>query len=302
MNSLLQCPLPIETLLEISELLGINASTKDVSTSEPEIAGSNNSDQNGLNATATQSAGPLSSGNPEGECLTVERPQKIFSLLAACSTELLRADTAERIMPPQGHPRILVPKEIVPPPSINTQLYEPLLPPSVSDQMQVAMHEALVNVMAERDEAHAQLIASNIFHVHELEQERRRNEKLRIEQELKEERAKFQQPNVGAFFQNLHDDRARRNLLAKFDDFERILGNNTDEELAQTSRQLAEEVSAKTSHALEIVRLKEARDIERQNEAAEKQALKDELLRVKALLAEQEAKMAELENAARSKT
>jgi len=238
----------------------------------------------------------------ESEILSLERPQRVFGLLSACGTELLRAESLERTLH-SGNGRNLkgsaTSTENVPP-SINTQIYEPLLPPSVSDQMQQAMHGALVSVMVERDEAHAQLIASNVLHVHELEQERHKNAKLRIEQQWKEERARFQQPNVGNFFHNLHDDKARRDLQAKFDHFENILGRNSDEELAQTSRQLAEEISAKTSHSLEIVRLKEAREVERSNEAAEKEALKGELLRVKALLAEQEAQIAALKSAAAS--
>lgn len=285
--------------MELSDFLGICASTKNAATTESESkeppTGQDSTRPNLENSTLVTQKG-------ETENLSIERPQQIFGLLSACGTELLRAETSERRTLPTA-PSPTVPARALPSettsPSLNIQVYDPLLPPSFSDQMQEAMHEALVNVMAERDEAHAQLIASNVLHVHELEQERRKNEKLRIEQDLKEERRRFQQPNVGSFFQNLNDDRSRRNLEAKLNDFERVLGRNNDQELADTSRQLADEVSAKTSHALEIVRLKEAREIERRNEAAEKQALKDELRRVKALLLAQiEANAGEITQAA----
>jgi hypothetical protein len=62
--------------------------------------------------------------------------------------------------------------------------------------------------------------------------------------------------------------------------------------------QLAGEISAKTSNALEISRLKETREIQRQSEAAEKQALKEELKRVKALLAEEQRQRKESEQEA----
>lgn len=279
--------------MEISDFVGICASTKNVATGESEIAGPTSDADIGTEKDALHD---FDSKKTEIENLSIERPQHIFSLLSACSTELLRAETSEaRDMSNARTPVILPPalSSRNAPGEMNTTVFEPLLPPSVSNGMQLAMHKALVNVMAERDEAHAQLIASNVLHVHELEQERRKNEKLRIEQELKEERRRFQQPNVGSFFQNSNDERSRRNLEAKLNDFEKVLAQNTDQEMADTSRQLAEEVSAKTSHALEIVRLKEAREIERENEAAEKKALKDELRRIKALLAKQETKTAE---------
>lgn len=297
---MVRCPLPVATLVEIADFLGICASTKHSATSESEnvepssaAEKTGKSDATGEDKNSMQRS-TLDTQNSEIENLPMERPQQIFSLLAACFTELLRVETSEKCATPTPPvcPRAMY-HETAPIP-LNTQVYEPLLPPSVSHQMQLAMHEALVTVMAERDEAHAQLIASNVLHVHELEQERKKNEKLRIEQELKDARRQLQQPNVGNFFQNLNDDRSRRILDARLRDCETILGRNSDEELADTSRQLADEVSAKTSHVLEIVRLKETREIERKNEAAEKQALKDELRRVKALLAQHEARTAEL--------
>jgi hypothetical protein len=177
----------------------------------------------------------------------------------------------------------------------HTQLYDPLLPPSVSGIMQEAMHTALVNAMAERDQAHAQLISSNVQHLHELEQERRKNEKLKMHQIVKDERGRLQQPNVASFFQNLNDERSRRGLHMKLDEIEKMLAASNDSELFETSRQLAQEVSAKTSNALEVVRLKEVRGIEKNNYDTETQALKEELRRVKALLIEEKARAEKLE-------
>ncbi len=281
--------MPIETLVDIAELLGISASTKDVVPSGVDSFSGKNDSCGDLadKKTDTIALGPN---------LSKERPQQIFSLLAACSTELLRSETSQLQYQLSPTEPSFTPICSNAPARVRTEVYDPLLPPSVSDRMQEAMHEALVNAMAERDEAHAQLIASNVLHVHELEQERRRNQKLRIEKEVKEEQSRLQQPNVATFFQNLNDDRSRRNLETRLKNFERILGSNNDFELAEITRQLAEEVNAKTSHALEIVRLKEEREIERRNDAAEKEALKDELRRVKALLVEHQSKVKALPN------
>jgi hypothetical protein len=216
-NSLLRCPLPVETLMEISDLLGICASTKNVATGESEIAGPTSDGDTGTEKDALQHD-IFDSKKAESENLSIERPQQIFGLLSACSTELVRAETSKTrdistAATPTVLPQVLSSENA--PAAMNTTVFEPLLPPSVSNGMQQAMHEALVNVMAERDEAHAQLIASNVLHLHELEQERRKNEKLRIEQELKEAR-EIERENEAAEKKALKDELRRiKALLAK---------------------------------------------------------------------------------------
>ena len=264
----------------MSEFLGISASTREQRSTADDI--SNGQDSNDTFA-------------------TIDRPRHILNILSVCETDLFRAIKAG-IKNPAPVSELPVIQENISPPSsmpstleVKTQLYDPLLPPSVSGIMQKAMHEALISAMAERDQAHAQLIAMNVLHVHELEQERRKNEKLKLHQIVKEERGRLQQPNVANFFQNLNDDRAKKGLHMKLDGIEKMLTASNESELSETSRQLAEEMSAKTSHALEIVRLKEVREIEKKNYDAETRALKEELRRVKALLADEKAKAEELE-------
>jgi hypothetical protein len=267
-------------LLEVSEFLGIAASTKEQSSSSTEPT-----------------------NDPEGNdtLANTDRPRRILTILSACETEVLRAMNAE-IMYTTGESGLQPIEDPIrahssSPPQLDfhTQLYDPLLPPSVSGIMQEAMHTALVNAMAERDQAHAQLISSNVQHLHELEQERRKNEKLKMHQIVKDERGRLQQPNVASFFQNLNDERSRRGLHMKLDEIEKMLAASNDSELFETSRQLAQEVSAKTSNALEVVRLKEVRGIEKNNYDTETQALKEELRRVKALLIEEKARAEKLE-------
>ena len=295
MNSLLACPLPVEGLVALSELLGILSSTKDVG------IGSNN----GIEESLIKGSAALSEIPDEGEELdnnapapkenTSDRSAKIFDLLAVCEAEVLRAaakgseyvkiDTSEsekkeqeETRPQNSHASDAV---------INNDVYEPLLPPSVTEHFHEAMHDALMNVMAERDEAHAQLIAANVLHIHQLEQEKKKNERLRIELEVAEEMSKLQMPmpNVAQFFGAKPDDSQRRELEAKMEEFERILGKNQDDDIDALCNQLAGEISAKTSNALEILRLKESREIEKKNLSQEKKALQEELKRVKDLLA-----------------
>ena len=79
----------------------------------------------------------------------------------------------------------------------------------------------------------------------------------------------------------------------KIESFRKTINANGDEELMQLCTQLSAEISAKTSHGLEIERLKSVREEEKKTEAAERKALEDELKRVKQLLAiEQQKNMA----------
>ena len=160
-----------------------------------------------------------------------------------------------------------------------------------------------MNTMAERDEAHAQLIGSNVMHLHSLERERKKNEKLELDIKMRQEIARIrlrqdlQQPNIANFF-GKPDDRAekmRKEIDLKIEAFHTMYSSNSagEEELTQLTDQLSSEISVKTSHALEIERLKKVRGTERKTEATEKEAMKEELRRVKELLAAEEKRSAD---------
>lgn len=296
-------------------MLGILASTRDIeSGTEPRDSGRLEK-QTTLEDQVDEdtAAEGVDNGRTEDHSVSIERAQverkgtsemvdvsrhragTIFGLLSACETELLRAERDGSVHVPTSTP--------IEPPlirvadtfrEIHPTIYEPLLPPSVTDRFHEAMHEALMNVMAERDEAHAQFIAANVLQTHQLEQEKRKNERLQIKLHVAQEMARIQQPSVAQFFGKF-DDKPRKALEAKLESFERILGKNGEDEMVSLCHQLAGEISAKTSHALEISRLKETRESQRQSEAAEKQALKEELKRVKALLAEEQRQRKESE-------
>lgn len=144
-----------------------------------------------------------------------------------------------------------------------------------------------MKVMAERDEAHARMVSSDVLHVHEMEQQRRKVEHVESQLDVLKRRATA----------NMSSEREKREMetLRRFD---RERQNDMDEELVSLCQQLAGEISARTQASLEIVRLKETRKAEQEHEAAEKQALKDEIVqlrqelekeRKKAVLARQES-------------
>ena len=66
---------------------------------------------------------------------------------------------------------------------------------------------------------------------------------------------------------------------------------DSEAELLSLCQQLAGEISARTSASLEVIRLKESRKVERQNEAAERQAIEAELRRTRELLAAERSKL-----------
>jgi hypothetical protein len=270
LNSVLACPLPIDALAAISEVLGIDSSTIDVGS------------QNQRNDSAQRAIRPDDNLATE---LTTKRSETMLSLLRAYETDLLRAEnTKQPVVVSQAINR----QGTLPKSHEHTNktawIHEPTVPASVTERFQEAMHEALMNVMSERDEAHARLISANVLHIHELEQEKRKNERLRIEMQVSEEAAKLRRPlNVANLFAKF-DDAKTKQLEAKLQSFEQILKTNSDDEMASLSQQLAVEISTKTAHALEIARLKETMEITNANRGAEKDALKEELRRLKQLL------------------
>lgn len=228
--------------------------------------------------------------------MSKDHAREIASMTSACHSELLRAQSrivlAQRLdkfeveEPPSPTPA--TPKKNLSRsdsgPMSPAPYLDPLLPTSISDGLRDAMHEALMTVMAERDEAQAQLIAASVLHVHEMESERKKmdllNEKLRHTQEgAKKEK------------QGLFADRFKRqpseNSLHKYQ--EQII-QSTDSELVGLCQQLAGEISAKTSASLEVIRLKESRKIEREQDAAAKEALQEELRKAREQLAAEQEK------------
>ena len=149
-----------------------------------------------------------------------------------------------------------------------------------------AMHNALLQTMEERDEAHARLIATEVLHIHELEQKRRQVEALESQLQLSQQHAA--DSNLFA------SDKERKQFEAlRQHDQERQ--RDTDAELMSLCQQLAGEISSRTAVNLEVIRLKEVRKITKESEKAEKQCLQEEVLQLREQLHIERQKSAALQ-------
>jgi hypothetical protein len=83
------------------------------------------------------------------------------------------------------------------------------------------------------------------------------------------------------------DDKQQKDLEAKLKQLQR---ENNDDMMTALSRQLAIEINSKTEYEAEIKRMKESEKLKTDNKASENKALKEELKRVKELLAAEEQK------------
>jgi hypothetical protein len=158
------------------------------------------------------------------------------------------------------------------------------LPPfSSSNQFREALHRALQKVMEERDEVHARLVQAGVLHTHEKEQHVRKIRHLSSQLETMKRSGALNVPLFGLDKEKKDADEALRKL-------EREMKQDSDAELLSLCQQLAGEISARTSASLEIVRLKEMRNIEREHEAMQKKAMEEEILHLKHQLAHERRK------------
>lgn len=292
LNFVLDCPLPQNAIENVSRFL-----------ERPDIIG-------GSVAYEPSSASPIMGiAGPVVEP-SIASTEEILACTVSCENDLVRAETqgryAQRLIggyhTEQGRSKatsLSSKAEPTPTPVLirtTAQLFlEPLLPSEITENLHEAMHGALMNVMTERDDSHAQLIAASVLHMHEMERERKKVNNL-TEQLTATQKLVRAQQNAGgnAFFADKkpmvqeNDD-----MKGKISKIQEKMIQSSEEEMLALCQQLAGEISAKTSASLEIIRLKESRNIERENERAEKEALKNELRRYKELLAAEELKAKE---------
>jgi len=171
--------------------------------------------------------------------------------------------------------------------------FEPLLPTHATDHLQEAMHAALMKVMAERDEAHAQLVSTSVLHAHTVEQEKKKADRLTEKLEIVH---KQQLKHVPLFQKKKAEE--EKEQREKWEKKELEMQQNSDAEIVALCEQLSGEISSRTKAALEVIRLKESRSVERQHEAEEKDAIKSELIRVKELLASEQKRAQEAQSEA----
>lgn len=236
--------------------------------------------------------------------------QEILACTVACENDLIRLETQGNFthfpgvkMRKEDKSTARNTRDFSPTPVLVTPapFLEPLLPFEITESLHGAMHGALMRIMTERDESHAQLIAASVLHVHEIEQERKRVDRLTQQLKASQERLKAAQlQNVtGNFFADKRlPEPSRDSAKHRMSAVQEQAMQNSEQEMLNLCQQLASEISAKTSASLEIIRLKESHKIVQENQQAEKTALQDELKRCKELLALQERKTQEATQAA----
>jgi len=289
LNAVLECPLPIDGLTLVSNALGINGPMEDFRSI------TNKSQNKGVRDSYAPSHPDEEDAIKNLEASSSHTntcPANVLKLLTACEIELQRGETRtasmERSQQCKVNQNSLVPHSV----QIQPVFYEPLLPPKLTDHIHESIQKSLMDAMAERDEAHAQLIGANVMHTHSLERMRKKNERLEIDATLSEEIAKIRlqqdpQPHFANFF-GKSDEKLKKMqdaIIRKIEKVTHMIRNNdTDAEMTELCSQLASEISTKTSFALEIKRLNEIREKERTTHSFEKEAMKNEMRRLQKLL------------------
>ena len=195
----------------------------------------------------------------------------IQSLSKSCRTELQRAqtysETAERVAKSHADEISLALNQ-----SPSTWI-GPIVPPTISHRLQESMQHALMKLMEERDISHARLAAAEVMHVHELDQQKKMNDRLGVE--LEGLRAEKVSPTAD-------QERAQR---------QRQMQQSSDEELMSLCQQLAGEISARTASTLEVERLKDIRKMDVESHESEVKSLKDQINHLKMELEAEKAKV-----------
>lgn len=275
LNAALQSPLPISACMAVLEFLDIVD------------AGVMPIDENGKEASMALIAHSKQRGT-ENEPL--DRAPEIVALTASCLTHLLRAEASGVLAQKLGHAeeqkvekkahsfrRSTTMPTTVP-------FLEPLLPLSITEGLRDAVHDALKNVMTERDEAQASLIASSLSHLHEVERERKHGDLAKKKLLAAEAETKRLQQG-GLFAERFKDPRGCQEWKDAQKHLEEMV-KNADNEIKALSQQLAREAADKTAAKLEAYRLEDSMKHVRASDLAEKKALADELRKARELVEE----------------
>lgn len=249
---MLECPLPVDALAYLSNFLALSRL-----------------DTRSLRSETTAPEPPVSTSISS----TSSTCSKIGELASACQVQIQRVENqnflAQRLAE-TSFPNTRAADDS------STQL-SPLLAASVhSSTYQEAMHVALMRAMEERDEAQARMVAAEVLHVHEMDQQRKKTAHFAAQMEA--EKATSQ------------DDKSFDKAKAMTTRISQQMQQNSDAELLALCQQLAGEISGRTEAALEVSRLKETRQIERDCEIREKKALLQEIDHLKQLLAQEQQK------------
>lgn len=313
LNTCLQCPLPRLVLLSLSDLLRIPLASHEV-WAHPTNIEMNDGTQSEIQTWLVKSSSKMEEESdnvttepqvndknqqPVAASTVTNEPEDILAISNQCMTELLSAEQSGWLALELSQVTAIRQDDS------DASFFEPLLPTHVTEHLQESMHAALLEAMAERDEFHARLVAASVSHAHALEQEKKKTERLDVKLEHASRKIQHllqQQRKAGPLFgvgidknkekKDQEEKAETERLYKKHEEMQR----NTDTEIVELCTQLSNEVASRTEAVLEVNRVKQSCNIERQQKAKEKEALTSELIRVRELLAKEQKKRQDAES------
>jgi hypothetical protein len=144
-----------------------------------------------------------------------------------------------------------------------------------------AVFTALDRVMEERDSAHSKLVAADVLHRFEMDEERKV-----LTKHFEKRLAEADKVNVATT-----PAENKTESCSPLNQQESQMHRDADSELLSLCQQLAGEISARAAADMEVLRLKESRKIEQEIEAAEKASLQMELALAREQMQRQNEKM-----------
>ena len=301
-NSILQCPLPESALLSLQNFLGITMVSCEVwdALDDVEVEKIRTKsrqlllDDSLLDYTAKISGyeGP----HPLG--IVANDAENSRALSDRCFFELMHAEKIGKLATdltavPLRHPH--------PSACIAPKFFRPN---HATNHHHETVRAALTNVMAERDASRAQLIATSAFHVCAMDQERMKSASLSAKVEyLARKLQQRPQKKGGTFFggfdKNTRKKKDQNESLGKEHiELKEKEPNELELEIKKLCHQLSGEISCRGKADLEVIGLKERRDIERRFEASERAALHAEIAKLNEALAQEMQKVQRAENEA----
>jgi len=274
LNATLSCPLPMEACIAVLEFLDlVDAGTVPVGSKEKD----NEEDTVRSKLIPSQCAEENASSDSIGDILALKSP---------CLSHLSRASIgdmmAQKVKEKEIHTtRGTKDSNISQVSTLNFRDIKDLRPSPPTEVMNIALQEALMDTMRERDDIQAQLLASTLMHAHQIECERKNVESIKKKLILVEQKDSARDRRQGLFSERTNEV-STINLQKHF---EKQL-EDSEQEIYNLNKQVAKEVSEKAQATLEIERLKQMQQLEKKSHALEMKNLVEELNEVRKQLEE----------------
>ena len=170
---------------------------------------------------------------------------------------------------------------------------QPYTLPLPLNQVSDGTYSVLNEMMQERDEAQSRLTLADILHRQEKDELNLRVNDLKSQLET----TKGSQNVQGD--KNLNGDKSVSATNAQYHHVANRAMYDSDLELQSLCQQLAGEISARTAADLSLLRMKESRKLEQELEASERQALQDEVVKLREMVQQMSAQENEIKRESR---